>query len=458
MQAVRSIAFLTIRACWRSRVAHILLFFIAFVMFVLPLTISGDGTAEGLLKISLTYSLGATGILLSIVALWLGTMNISEDIENHNLHMISVKPVSRLKIWFGKWLGINIFLLIILILAAISIYFTSMWRLGKANFPEEELAEVKFRVLSGRELLAPEKINLETLIDEEVQRRLRMGLPMPENLSEKMVRSTLGKQIERKKDSVEPGGIRRFEFKKLSLQPGTEISIRYRVYVSRVKELSQRATNGLWILYHKDEAGKEVPFYLRKQSLGGRDQEIIFNSDFIRTDGSIHLGYMNQDPEGKAVVFPENHGPFIMKDAVPFWNNYSRVIFLIFCQILFMATLGSICGSLASAPIALFCSFSYLIVGLLVNYVRPADENQFKFDSQNPIVQLMELVQMGTSVAIVSLNDFMQLSFLIRGELVDLSFMIMTVLKFVVLRGLPIVIIGLFFFNRRELGKVVRRA
>ena len=57
----------------------------------------------------------------------------------------------------------------------------------------------------------------------------------------------------------------------------------------------------------------------------------------------------------------------------------------------------------------------------------------------------------------VSLNDFIQVGPLTRGELVELSAISITFLTVVILRGGPIAVIGLVGFTRRELGLVIRK-
>ena len=65
MSVIPAIAFQTLRASIRSRVFHVLFGMILLAVFVLPLTVAGDGTAVGLLQVSLTYSLGAVTLLIS---------------------------------------------------------------------------------------------------------------------------------------------------------------------------------------------------------------------------------------------------------------------------------------------------------------------------------------------------------------------------------------------------------
>ena len=58
MKAFSAIVLQTIRSAIRAKVFHVLFALIILAVFLLPVTVSGDGTAKGLVQISITYSLG----------------------------------------------------------------------------------------------------------------------------------------------------------------------------------------------------------------------------------------------------------------------------------------------------------------------------------------------------------------------------------------------------------------
>ena len=69
------------RSATRSKVFHILFALIILAVFLLPMTVSGDGTAIGLVQISLTYSLNVVVALISTTTLWLACSLLSREIE-----------------------------------------------------------------------------------------------------------------------------------------------------------------------------------------------------------------------------------------------------------------------------------------------------------------------------------------------------------------------------------------
>ena len=108
MIALFAIVKLTYHSVIRSHIFQILLAVLVFTIIVLPITIVGDGTALAQIQISLQYCLGAVSFLLSLSTIWLSCFAMSNDVENYQIHMIITKPVSKVTIWFGKFLGILI--------------------------------------------------------------------------------------------------------------------------------------------------------------------------------------------------------------------------------------------------------------------------------------------------------------------------------------------------------------
>ena len=71
MKSFLAIVRQTMRSAIRAKVFHVLGVLILLSVFLLPATVSGDGTAKGLVQISLTYSLG---IVVALI-LWLALLN-----------------------------------------------------------------------------------------------------------------------------------------------------------------------------------------------------------------------------------------------------------------------------------------------------------------------------------------------------------------------------------------------
>src|SRR6267143_4508389 len=106
MQRLLAIAWLTWKAALRFRLFLVIAVLLLAAVVGLPVLIKDDGTARGFTQILLTYTLTTISALLGLSTLWLACGTLARDIEDCQMQVVAVKPISRWQIWLGKWLGI----------------------------------------------------------------------------------------------------------------------------------------------------------------------------------------------------------------------------------------------------------------------------------------------------------------------------------------------------------------
>src|SRR5204862_561719 len=99
-----AIALLAVRAAFRCRLILVMAALLIGGVVVLPIIIKDDGTARGFTQIVLTYTLALITALLGFVTVWLACGTLAKEIEEAQLQMVAVKPISRWEIWLGKWI------------------------------------------------------------------------------------------------------------------------------------------------------------------------------------------------------------------------------------------------------------------------------------------------------------------------------------------------------------------
>ena len=178
MKALFAIAKLTLRNAVRSHVFQLLLLFLILCVALVPTTVGGS-TAIDFIRVSLLYSLSGVGTILSLSALWVGCHVMSADIDSYQLHMVVSKPVSRVTIWLGKFSGVLILHLVLMILAAAAIYGVVVWRFRNGDFAAEERTRIRNEVLVGRRVYLPERRDYLTLAnrmkDEKIRQQIADG-------------------------------------------------------------------------------------------------------------------------------------------------------------------------------------------------------------------------------------------------------------------------------------------
>ena len=115
MKAIFAIALQTVRSSIRSKVLFVIFVVIIAATTLLQSSVIGDATLAGEFRIKINYSIGIITFLTGLAAMWVGTVNISREIEDYQIHMVLTKPVSGFKLWLGKFLGVTFLCLSILL-------------------------------------------------------------------------------------------------------------------------------------------------------------------------------------------------------------------------------------------------------------------------------------------------------------------------------------------------------
>ncbi|MBU0616692.1 MAG: hypothetical protein KKI02_03145, partial [Planctomycetes bacterium] len=122
MTRILAIARLTFWEGIRMRIVLVFVVVLIFVVLRLPFALRGDETLSGRLQTFLAYSLGALGVFMSLATVFLSCATLTKDIEQCSLHLVVTKPVSRFHILVGKWVGVNVLNVLMIILSGLVIY------------------------------------------------------------------------------------------------------------------------------------------------------------------------------------------------------------------------------------------------------------------------------------------------------------------------------------------------
>lgn len=459
MNSVFAICRQTLRASLRHRVFHLLLALVLVVGIAIPLTASGDGTAAGETRMILTYTLGLTALLLSAATLWIACTGLSREIEGYQIHLVQNSAATRTRIWIGKWLGVFLPHALLLFVAGAAIYGTLQWKMKHWTYPEADRQRAREEVLSGRMEFMPQQPDFAALVEKEYQRRLAARELDPQHNPE-TVKSELLRMAKARSTEIPPGATRLWVYRDLKgLPPGRPLSIRYRPFLggSTTRNL-QRPTEGVWMIR---TPGEEDRFQvLPQRTLSGVFHELVIPPELVAPDGTLVLGYNNQDSGDSSVMFQLADGPAVLIPATGFAANFSRALFLILVQLAFLAALGVTVSGIFSSPVAMFVAVTYLVIGLTVQTAlnAPVKDEFGRYQYKNVVEMAEHQVARVSSVLVASVEDFDAVPDLVRGRLIRGERVLRALALHVGLRILPLALVGVWLFNRRELGLVIRTA
>lgn len=466
MRAFIAIVKQTVRSAVRSHVFHVLGVLILLAVFLLPVTVAGDGTAAGQLQISITYSLGVVVALISTTTLWLSCALLSREVETYSLHMVTTKPCPRWLVWAGKWFGVFFMHVVILAISAAVILALVLWRTGRADFPAAEVARLHSEVMVGRRVFLPEQPPFGRLADE----AYRQKLPELDKAHDpKTVRNEILRQLVASSGEVPPGGEHFWEFRGVRvLDPKEPLFLRYRFYSGSTVQSDQKEVPGVWAF--RDPKSRDQERFATsnvEKALGGAFHELQADPAFVGEDGRLVVGYASPAPETGAwgalkpmpVIFQIADGPSIMVRVTGFAANYARSLLLAVFQIGFLAALGCMVGAAFSTPVAAFVAISYLIIGMAVRAAvdAPLRDDFGNFQYKSKVEMVAHRFAQAVSAAVVSVDEMNTTSDLARGRLIEWRQIGNDLLWLIVVRAGLIAALGMWVLTRRELGTVIRR-
>lgn len=467
MRAFTAIVKQTVRSAVRSHVFHVLGVLILLAVFLLPVTVSGDGTAAGQLQIAITYSLGVVVALISTTTLWLSCALLSREVETYSLHLVTTKPCPRWLIWVGKWFGVFLMHTIILLISAAIILALVIWRTRREDFPPAEVQRLHSEVMVGRRAFQPEQPPFSQMADDEYKRRLP---ELDKAHDPKTVRNEILRQLVASSGEVAPGGQRFWEFRNVRVSdPQEPLFIRYRFYSGSTTPSDQKEVPGIWLLRDPKSADQErfYPATENEKALGGAFHELRADPAFVGEDGRLVVGYANPPAETGAwgalkpmpVIFQIADGPAILVRVTGFAANYARSLLLAVFQIGFLAALGCMVGAAFSTPVAAFVAISYLIIGMAVRAAveAPLRDDFGNFQYKGKLEMVTHRLAQVVSAAVVSVDEMNTTGDLARGRLIEWRRIGGDLLWLIVVRAGLIAALGMWVLTRRELGTVIRR-
>lgn len=564
MRAFSAIVKLTLKSVLRSHVFQVLFCILLFTIIILPITVTGDGTARAQIQVSLQYCLGTVSFILSLSSIWLGCFAMSNDVETYQIHMVLAKPVSRVMIWLGKCTGIIIIHSILLLFSAFIVYILVLcqfqdqmflkytqwplgvimglsgiiflivlfiwlnnsflkffrirfiksdmkkqvvsnlliklgigafavllisstvfvalqWQFKKQNFSLKEKTRIRNEVLVGRKVYMPQLPDIEKLAENVYERRLEQ-MPasynkLPDDFKEDLL-FEIKKSLLSQKGEVTAGSIRYWLYEGLDPESRSPIFLRYRPYIGQISTRQQRKTMGLWgcrvfIPQKNLDPTSEKKRVLRsvfskisqypEQFMCGIFHEKVIPPQIriVSPEGKAVIGFKNFDPKGQTIFFQPADGPQLLIKVTGFINNYCRGIFMIFLKLVFITGLACSIGGLVSAPVAIFTAVSYLLAGVFASYIIGFEEAMSSGGPRAPTsdisLNIGNILSSILNVILIPIQKFEVSYMLAAGELIEWRLIGELFVFNLLLRGLPLILIGIWFYKRREMGLVIKK-
>jgi hypothetical protein len=452
VKRILAIASLTWKSAFRFRLFWILAALLLGAVIGLPLMLKDDGTAKGLTQILLTYTLSCVAALLGIATLWLSCGTLAKDIEECQLQVVTVKPISRWQLWLGKWLGVVGLDALLLALSGVAIFALLVWRAGHLSPDERQI--VKEDIFVARASMKERVPDLQPAIEEAVQKRVKEIHPNESELAE--IRKQISEEIIAAYTEVPPGYRRQWVIDMHTLSGRTKdepLQLRIKFHTPILN--SEKSFDTAWIIGPPDSQRQVL---IRDAFPADSFQEFLVPPHLLDDQGRLFINFIN--PNDVAVTFPMDDGFEVLYYENTFGVNFVRGLAIILCWLGLLSAIGLAAASELTFPVAAFVAIAVLIMGLSSGTIQTVVDNGTitNWDAQSSgfghsPLDLIVIPTFRISLKIINLVEgFSPIDCLSSGRSITWGMLGSAVAQIVVLLGGFFALVGIILFARRELA------
>ena len=466
MKPFFAIVSLTLKNAVRSHVFQLLLLVLMLCVGIIPLSIGG-GSALDFVRVSLLYSIWSIVVILALASLWLGCFIMAQDVDSYQLHMVVTKPVSRVVIWLGKWTGINLINITLLIISLVAVYGIVMYRYQNDDrFTQADRRQIASEVLVGRRVFMPTRPDFAALARQELQERMKKTGVLDDEAQDKLFAELL-QQIGAGYSELAPNQVKGWIFENLPDVGDEPLFLRYRPYLGKVSSEDQRQTYLQWLVMRPSgeavlPSGERVAASEWPQLLSDSPEQIFSGVFYEKTipgewkvispDRKVRVAVTNMDRFGDKHYYQPADGPKLLLRICGFEGNYLRMVVVLIVQMALLSALACAFGGFLTMPTAVFVVASYLLLGSFSTLLT--DQSFYVSNAWDQIGQNLAKLLL---LVVIPLQAFDVTELLSTGELIEYSLIWKLFFHYFLLRGLPLFLFGIWMYRKRELGLAVRK-
>lgn len=460
LQKILSIAFLTIRGAVKQRLIIFLAVGLLLGVILLPTLIKHDETAGGFTQIILSYTLTLATMILGVVTIWLGCSSISREMEECQMQVLAVKPVSRMEIWLGKLAGILMINFVLLGFSGAVIF--GVLSVKSSELSDSEKEYLREKVMVARSAVSEELPDLEPFIEERFQEIVKeQELPQEQWAA---VRAQVKANVEKEYQLVRPGAQRIWQ---LDFSGKTE-KLKDKYLFVRLKMqtpaflLDDEDPNVYPTIWHVGKGMAEYATTFEQFLPVGVWHEFVIAPNSIDPDGNLYL--MMQNMSSSEILIPMEDSLEVLYRDGGFFLNFASGLFILFCWLTLIAILALTASSFLSFSVAAFVCMTAMMIffsrdsidsTLDTNTILGIDYNDSKNGPRRyyPIVDAVGLPFFEAIKFTLDLvADFSPVDSLSNGRTIGWDQIFRATIQIILVMGGLIGSIGIFLFNRREIA------
>jgi hypothetical protein len=377
----------------RMRSTFVLLILLVGLVPTLPLLVDPAERLAYRVQFLIGWTLGGTGLILGLLTIFLACGSVCGDIDSGRTHMTLVKPLHRWEYLVGKWLGIILYDLLLVVLAGAGSYtLVRMLAVGPAADAADREA-LDRQVLAARRAVPPGPDRPEdyaAAIDAAIARMEADAADGPDapgatgggatatGLGQATARRRIRHEYERQWHTVTPDMETTFVFPGMGMagRRGEAVQLQVEPRVTNVDVDLADVRFAIWINGRpwplRDGVQAEVTLPSRVRHVFDLPAELVGQADDLR----IRIANRNLIPPGEtrptAITFPPGDGMQALVRVAGFESNFVRCLLLMWAKIAMVAAVGVAAGAMFDLPAAIVATLVVALAAVGGEFFRDA--------------------------------------------------------------------------------------
>ncbi len=243
--------------------------------------------------------------------------------------------------------------------------------------------------------------------------------------------------------------------------------LRFRIFVTKVSDSTERDTLGQWFYGRVINAGNgdtaasnasweplnQMPRLYRTNHF--IEERLPYEA--VDSSGTVLLSFINFDPQQEDMFFQIWDGPNIYAAYGGFTMNYVKSVLIIAMALMVLCGLGCAVSGVFSMPTSIFFVIAYLFVGGLAAAVS----SQGYLITSDPLIAAQ--AEVGSAVGkiilklVIPLQRFDVSAKVADGVMVEWIYIFKLFFYYCVMRAMPLCLLGIWLYRRREMGLVIKK-
>jgi hypothetical protein len=177
--------------------------------------------------------------------------------------------------------------------------------------------------------------------------------------------------------------------------------------------------------------------------------EFAIPADAIAEDGYLGIAFFNSSSFNQTTIIPEELE--VLYQTGGFTENFIRAVLMILVRLIFLAVLGISLTTWLSFPVAILVCVSVFFVGLTNGFIMDA------IDSLGATAGIIYSLTVKPLLWLLPQfdGDYNPNGYIVDGRTIQWTFLAMTTLVTLLVKGLLMLLAGMLIFSRREVAKAV---